>query len=143
MGVEDDVAIGNRGATIVEERDVAYMKNTSGAQRVQGDVVMLKAVAAGDEVDVPNGVGVDNVFGMILETIDNNAYGYIQTYGWTRRLKATNAGGNIAVGDFLCTENGVRARLAAAGDMAFAIALEACVVADSYIDALIIKPRKL
>ena len=134
----------NQGATNVQDKKLTYMKNTSGGALAAGDVVMIKAVAAGDEFTTPGGVGVDNVLGMLVEGINNNGYGYVQILGKTTILKATNAGGgNIAIGDFLCTEVGVRARKAAAGDMAFAIALEACAVADLVIDALIITPRKI
>jgi len=100
-------------------------------------------VAAGNEVTTPAAVGEDQVFGMLGENIVNNAYGYVQVGGKTTLLKATNAGGNIAIGDFLCTEIGNRARLAAAADMAFAISLEDCDAVDQVIDALLIVPRKI
>jgi len=133
----------NRGIQITDVKDYIYIKNTSGAQRVTGDVVRHKAVAVGNEFDMPTANGEDSVLGMVAETINNNAYGYVQVLGMTTVLKATNAGGNIAIGDYLCTENGVRARLAGAGDMAFARALEACAAADCTIDALIISPMKI
>jgi len=120
-----------------------YVKNTSGAGRAAGDVARHKAVAAGNEFDVPTANGEDSVLGMVTETIANNGWGYVQLLGWTPYLKSTNAGGNIVIGDYLCTEIGVRARLAGAGDMAFARALEACAAANCTIDALLIKPMKI
>jgi photosystem II stability/assembly factor-like uncharacterized protein len=141
-------AFGNDSDFIFEPSKIlyprfVYVKNTSGAGRAAGDVARHKAVAAGDEFDVPTANGEDSVLGMVAETIANNAYGYVQILGKTTLLSATNAGGNIAVGDFLCTENGTRARLAGAGDMAFARALEACAAANCTIDALLIKPMKI
>jgi len=100
-------------------------------------------VAAGDEYDIPTAVGEDSVLGMVAQNTANNDYGLVQVAGKTTLLKATNAGGNIVIGDYLCTENGVRARLAAAGDMAFARALQACAAANCAIDALIISPMKI
>lgn len=138
--VRDD----NRGIEITDVKDYVYIKNTSGNNRVAGDVVSLKAVAAGNEFTDPAGVGEDQVLGMLAEDIDNNAKGYVQVLGKTTILKATNVGGdNIAIGNFLCTEAGQRARKAAAGDMAFAIALEVCDAADVTIDALLIVPRAI
>jgi len=133
----------NREIEITQVKDYAYVKNTSGGDLVAGDVVSHKAVAAGNEVATPAAVGEDQVFGMLGENIINNAHGYVQVGGKTTLLKATNAGGNIAIGDFLCTEIGNRARLAAAGDMAFARALEVCDAADVTIDALIFSAMKL
>jgi len=133
----------NREIEITQVKDYAYVKNTSGGDLVAGDVVSHKAVAAGNEVTTPAAVGEDQVFGMLGENIVNNAYGYVQVGGKTTLLKATNAGGNIAIGDFLCTEIGNRARLAAAADMAFAISLEDCDAVDQVIDALLIVPRKI
>ena len=132
-----DENIGQNIALIEVHR---YVKNTSGAQRVAGDVVSLKAVAAGNEVAVPAAAGEDNVYGMVAETINDNAWGYVQVKGKTTVLKSTNAGGAIAIGDTLCTEIGVRAQLAVAGGQVFARALEACAAADCTIDAFIKSP---
>jgi len=135
--VEDD----NRGIEITQIKHFRRVKNTSGAQRTAGHVVSLKAVAAGNEIDVPAAVGEDDVYGMIAETINNNDFGLVQVKGKTTALKATNAAGNIAIGDKLCTEaTGVRAQLAGVGDQAFARALEACAAADCTIDAYIMSP---
>lgn len=133
--VEDN----NRGIEIVQIKMYRRVKNTSGVQRVLGDVISLKAVAAGNEVTAPAAVGERQVYGMVAETIDNNASGLVLVKGFTDALKATNVGGgNIAIGDFLITENGVRARKnAAVTDPIFARALEACAAANCTIDAFI------
>jgi len=132
----------NRGITIDQIKMFRRVKNTSGAQRVAGDVVSLKAVAAGNEVTAPAAIGERQVYGMVAETINANAWGLVQVKGKTIVLKSTNVGGgNIAIGDFLITENGVRARKAAANtDPIFARALEACAAADCVIDAYIMSP---
>ena len=132
----------NQGIDMTQVQEFVYMKNTSGVGRTIGHVVRHKAVAAGNEFDVPTANGEDSVLGMVAEAIANNDFGYIQVAGKTIYLVATNTGGNIAIGDYLCTEAGVRARLAAAGDMTFARALEACAAADCTIDALIMSPMK-
>ncbi|MBA7641705.1 hypothetical protein ES703_49390 [subsurface metagenome] len=138
--VQDD----NRDITQVQVKHLIYVQNTSGGNLLTGNVVKYNAAAGSVGFTTPTAVGEDGVWGMLVEDIDNNAYGYIQVLGGTTLLDATNVvGGNIVIGDFLCTENGVRAQKAAAGDMAFAIALEDCAVADAVIDALIITPRKL
>ena len=125
-------------------RHMVYVKNVSGGNRVAGNVMSYSAVGAADmAITDPAGVGEDQVWGMLAENIDNNAYGYMLVKGGTAILDATNAGGAIAIGDFLCSEAGNRARLAAAGDMAFAIALEAGDAVDLELDALLIVPRKI
>jgi parallel beta-helix repeat protein len=136
--VEDN----NRGIQLDQIRHYRRVQNTSGAQRVAGDVVSLKAVANGYEVTAPAAVGERQVFGMVAETINNNDWGLVQVKGKTTALKATNAGGgNIVIGDNLITENGVRARKAAAAtDPIFARALEACAAANCTIDAYIKSP---
>lgn len=135
--VEDD----NEGIIITDIKMYRLVKNTSVAQRVAGDVVSLKAVVAGDEVDVPTAAGEDQVYGMIAETIAINAYGYVQVKGKTTVLKSTNGAGNIVIGDFLVTEAaGIRAQLYVAGNQAFARALAACAAADCTIDAYIKSP---
>jgi len=135
------VADDNRDIEITQIKHLRWVEQTSGGALVVGDVVSLKAVAAGNEVTTPAAIGEDQVYGMLAENIADSAYGYVQVKGGTVLLKATNAGGNIVVGDFLCTEaGGTRARLAGAGDQVFARALEACAVADLVIDAYIKSP---
>ncbi len=143
-GTRTIVTDDNRGISPVQVKHLIYVQNTSGGNLLTGNVVKYNAAAGSVGFTTPTAVGEDGVWGMLVEDIDNNAYGYIQVLGGTTLLDATNVvGGNIVIGDFLCTENGVRAQKAAAGDMAFAIALEDCAVADAVIDALIITPRKL
>jgi parallel beta-helix repeat protein len=141
-GTLTEVEDNNRGIKINQIKMFRYMKNTSGVQRVAGDVVSLKAVAAGNEVTAPAAVGERQVYGMVAETINDTAWGLIQVKGKTTALKGTNVGGgDIAIGDNLITENGVRARKAAAAtDPIFARALEALAAADGVIDAYIVSP---
>lgn len=138
------IAKNNYGGSSLEEREVRRMKNTSGGNLTAGAVVTIKSVAAGNEVETSNVQGSDKIFGMLCEDIDNNADGCVLVLGKTTILRATNTDGNIAIGDFLCQSSVVEeAGLAGAGDMAFAIALEACAAVDCSIDALLITPRKL
>jgi len=137
--VRDD----NRDITPVQIKHLIYVQNTSGGNLLQGNVVKYNAAAGSVGFTSPTAVGDDGVWGMLREDIANTAWGYIQVLGGTTLLDTTNAGGAIVIGNFLCAENGVRARLAAAGNMVFAIALEDCDAANCVIDALIIKPRKL
>jgi len=126
-------------------KKILRMKNTSGGALVEGDVVTFKAAAGGDEVTTTTTSGDDYVFGMAMESISNNNYGSILTEGYTTKLKVDGTT-DIAIGDFLCTFTTAKiAQKATAGDMAFAIALEAYTTNDSngVIDALLITPRKL
>ena len=136
---------GNLGAEITDEKVYVTSKNTSGGALAAGDVVILKSVAAGNEITTTITAGDDKVFGMAAEAIADNASGLVLVEGKTVALKV-NGTTAIDIGDFLCTytEAGISQR-AAAGDMAFAIALEAYAVADSngVIDALLISPRKI
>lgn len=138
-------AYNNLGASVLEEKKFDQMKNTSGGALVAGNVVVYKAVAAGDEFDTTVAAGDDMIYAMLDEGINNNAYGSVQTLGKTTKLKV-NGTVAIGVGDHISTMNvaGI-GRQAAAGHMAFAIALEAYAVADSngVIDALLITPRKI
>ncbi len=132
----------NLGVDSLIEKDFRKMKNTSGGALVAGDVVVLKSVAAGDEVTTTVAQGDDKVFGMLEENIADNAYGYIQILGKTVRLKVDGTD-DIVIGDFIgtFTTAGIACK-AGAGDMVFAIALEAYTTDDSngVIDALLISP---
>ena len=137
--VEDD----NREIGVNQVKRYVYMKNTSAAQRVAGDVVIFKsAIAAGDEFTTTVTLGDDHVLGIVAETIAINAYGYVQVAGKTTVLKGSNDNGNIAIGDFLCaSDTAVEAVLAGAGHTTFAIALEALAAAGpTALDALLINP---
>lgn len=135
----------NRGIEITQVKDYAYVKNTSGGALAAGDVVTLKSVAAGNEITTTTAQGDDKVFGMVAETIANTASGLVQVLGKTTALKVDGTT-DIAIGDLLgtFTTAGITQK-AAAGDMAFAVALEAYTTDDSngVIDALLITPRKL
>lgn len=133
----------NVGVPTTQERRSVRMKNTSGGTVAAGGLVTFKSVANGDEVTTTTAAGDTKVFGMAEEAINNNAYGYIQVSGKTTLLKV-NGTTDIAIGDYLTsfTTAGIAAK-ATAGQMAFAIALEAYTTDDSngVIDALIVSPR--
>lgn len=136
---------GNSGVNVGMKKKFYRMKNTSGGALAAGDTVVLKAVAAGDEITTTVNQGDDMVFGTLDEAINNNLYGQVQTEGETVKLKV-NGVINIGIGDLLGTFTAAGiAQQAQAADMAFAIALEAYAGADSngVIDALLITPRKV
>lgn len=136
--IEDD----NEGITISDIKMYRYVHNTSGGARAAGDVVRLKAVAAGNEITTTAVLGDDMVYGMVAEVINNDAWGHVQVKGKTPDvLSVSNDHGNIAIGDPLCTnDTATEACLAGAGDMAFAIAHEVCEDANCTIPAFIKSP---
>ena len=150
---ENDVAVlslNNLGGSTTTEKRFMWMKNTSGGTLTQGTAVVFKSVADGDEITTTTSQGDDKVFGMVLSgvvsgSINDDNYGYILTEGFTTKLKVDGTT-DIAIGDYLgtFTTAGI-AMKAAAGDMAFAIALEAYTTDDSsgIIDALLVSPRKI
>jgi hypothetical protein len=133
----------NFGVTPAFEKKVFTMVNGSGTTINAGDVVILKSVAGSDEVTHTTTAGDDKVFGICTNTNTNGQVAYIQTLGKTTVLKADGTT-DIAVGDFLTTFTtaGISAK-ATAGDMVYAIALEAYTTNDSngVLDALLISPR--
>lgn len=133
----------NQGLPASDVKKYVRMKNTSGAALAAGNVVILKSVAAGNEVTTTITGGDSKVFGMAIEPINDAAWGRIQILGKTTSLKV-NGIVDIAVGDYLSTytEAGI-AKKASSGETAFAIALEAYAGDDSngVIDALLISPR--
>lgn len=142
----------NQGAPVTLEKSYLRMTNTSGATINAGNVVTLKAVAAGTEVTTTTTTSDALVFGVATAAISNTASGYIQVSGKTTLL-TVNGTADIAIGDLLTTYTsaGIAKKAAPAtlgvtlGDLAFAIALEAYTTDDSsgVIDALIIEPRRL
>jgi len=134
----------NRDITPVQVKRLVLAQNTSGGALTIGNVVSYESAAGAVGFETPTAIGDPKVWGMLAENIADNAYGYIQVLGGTVLLDATNVGGGaIVIGDLLCAEVGSRARKAAAGHTAFALALENCDIADGVIDALIIKPRMI
>jgi len=135
----------NKGGSFATSIDLKNVSNTSGGALAVGDVVVHKSAASGDEVTTTTTQGDDKVCGMLLDALADDADGKLLIEGKTKLLKV-NGTTNIAVGDFLCTYTvaGISAK-AGAGDMCFAISLEAYSTADSsgVIDALLISPRKI
>lgn len=122
-----------------------YLKNTSGTTSTAGSVVILKSVAAGDEVTTTTTLGDSKVFGVINEAVSNNQFGPVITRGRVTNLRV-NGTTDIAIGDFLSTysEAGIAAK-ASNGHMVFAIALAAYTTNDSLgsISAILIDPFML
>lgn len=127
------------------DKKLEYLKNTSGGALAAGDIVILKSVAAGNEVTTTTTAGDTKVYGMAAEAISDNAFGYIQVHGKTTKLKVDGTT-DIAIGDFISafTTAGIGQK-ASSGNTAIAIALEAYATNDSngVIDALIISPRQV
>lgn len=89
--------------------------------------------------------GDDKVFGIAAETIANSAYGRFQIAGKTTALKVDGTT-DIAAGDLLSTFTTAKiAKKASAGDMCFAVALEAYTANDSsgVIDAVLLPWRTI
>lgn len=126
-------------------RKYIVMKNTVGTTIAAGSPVIINSVATGDEVVTTTTSGDDKVIGVADAAITNNEWGRILVEGYSTIVRA-NGTTDIAIGDFLTTDtNAGIAKKAAAGDMAFAIALEAYSTDDTagVIDALIIQPRAI
>lgn len=141
-GVLTHVEDNNIGIEITQIKHFRRVKNTSGGALAAGDVVVLKAVAAGNEITTTVVQGDDSVYGMVAEPLMNGDFGLVQVKGKTTDLKV-NGTVAIAIGDLLGTYTvGGIAMKAGAGDQAFARALEAYAVADSagVIDAYIKSP---
>lgn len=126
-------------------KEVVRMKNTSGAGVVAGDILVLKAVATGDEVTTTTTGGDNQLLRgggfMAIETIANNAYGRFLRKGFTTALKVDGTT-DIAIGDRLTTFTSAGiAKKAAVGDPYFATALEAYITDDSLgvIDAILVE----
>lgn len=133
----------NAGPLVNETKQFSYMKNTSGGALVAGNLVVWKAVAAGNEVTTTTTAGDDKVFGVMIDAPANNAFGRVQTLGKNTLLKVDGTT-DIAVGDPITTFTtaGIGAK-AAAGDMIIGYALEAYTANDSLgvIDVLLVTPR--
>jgi len=143
----DDISVqstGNTGGNTRTEKNYMQMLNTSGGTVAQGGVVVLKAVADGDEITTTTTAGDDNVFGMAMFSHADNAWGAILTEGYTTKLKVDGTT-DIAIGDYLGTFTTAGIASKVTSGMAFAVALEAYTTDDSsgVINALLITPRKV
>lgn len=133
----------NAGSIINENKKYVYMKNTSGGAMSAGQLVVWKAVAAGNEVTTTTTAGDDKVFGIMIDAPANNAFGRVQTLGKNTLLKVDGTT-DIAIGDPITTFTtaGIGAK-ATTGDMIIGYALEAYTANDSLgvIDVLLVTPR--
>ena len=134
--------LGNSGASEATEKISSLFKNTSGGSLAEGDAVILKSVAANDEVTTTTTAADNKVVGIALGAITNNSTGYICTKGTcTAKVNGTT---DIAIGDYLTTYTsaGILAK-ATAGQTAIAIALAAYTADDSsgLISVRVIPPR--
>ncbi len=138
-----NMAHNNAGVSLGDAKTFYRMKNTSGGDLLAGHVVVIKQVAAGDEFTTTVALGDEYTLGMLETDTVNNAYGPVQTRGFTSKLKV-NGAVNIGIGDHLVTTNSAGiARKSAANNMFFAMALEAYAGADDngVIDAILFPPR--
>lgn len=141
----DAVVLGTTGGSPMTEKSIHHMYNGHGSTISSGRVVVLRPSTHNDEVIMSTTLGDDRVFGMAMEAINSGERGRILVEGYTTILEV-NGVTDIAKGDFLtCYTSTGKACKASAGDMAFAIALEAYTADNSsgVIDAFIIKPRKI
>ena len=124
-------------------KTMKYLKNTSGGTLSAGQAVILKSVAANDEVTTTTTAGDNKIWGIVASSsIANNAYGNITVYGTTNaKVDGTT---DIAVGDFLSafTTAGILQK-ATTGQTAIAIALASYTADDSNgtIVVRVISPR--
>lgn len=132
----------NSGASQATEKTASLYKNTSGGSLAEGNAVILKSVAANDEVTTTTTAGDNKLIGIALGSITNNSTGYICTVG-TCNAKVDGTT-DIAIGDYLTsyTTAGILAK-ATAGQTAIAIALAAYTADDSNgtISVRVIPPR--
>jgi len=138
-----DNVLGGPTSGFKSHQIVYGMENGSGGTISAGMVVVFKADSDGDVVTTTTTVGDDKVVGVAMVSMTDGRPASVMVQGKTTLLKV-NGTTDIAIGDFLSTysEAGIAAK-ASAGDMVFAIALEAYTTNDSagVIDALIISPR--
>lgn len=144
--IYDNRFVGGTTATAggqVLTNKIITVRNSSGATINAGEIVVFRALAAGNEITTTTTGGDPKVYGMALTAISNNTNGSVLVDGKTTLLKV-NGTTDIAVGDFISsyTTAGIGQK-ATAGQTAIAIALEAYSTDDSsgVIDALIIPPR--
>lgn len=135
----------NMGVAPPDEKEFMYVKNTSGGTLGAGTLVVRKAVAAGNEITTTTTASDPNVFGVVVSSVTDTSFTYVQTLGKNTVLKADGTI-DIAIGDYLTTSGtaGV-ARKALPGDVAIAVALEAYTTNDTngVIDCLILPPFQL
>lgn len=125
--------------------EYVYMYNSSGADRDAGTVVVTAITHDPMRFFYVTAVGGDDLIkGVLMEDTLAATHGRVQKIGPCPKVHVNNDNGDIAIGDFLCASTtNDQAYKAAADDMAFAQALEACALPDCDIKALLITPRRL
>lgn len=123
------------------ERKVWKMQTGTGLR--QGYVLVWEPSARGMLATTTITNGDKKVVGMCdLPTTLSSSPSSILIEGFTPSLYANNSGASIAIGDYLSTySHSYYSKKAIAGEMAFAIALEAPSTGTAQIDALLITPR--
>ena len=144
IGTGNIQSLGNLFEGTRTRRIPLIMKNTSGGALSNGNVVVLKSVATGDEITTTTSVGDNKVFGMLNGAGNNNEWKPVLVEGMTTVLKV-NGTIDIAIGDYLCchSDAGIAQKANTTGQMVFAVALEAYSTDDSngIIDAYILRNR--
>lgn len=135
----------NLGASNLQELETIIMQNKQGGNIVAGDTVILVSAGAGNQVSHTTSGGDARLFGVVAETIANDAYGHVAVNRGKIVTLKVDGTTDIAINDYLTsfTSAGI-ARKAASGELAHAIALEAYTTNDSagVIDALLIPIRQ-
>ena len=136
----------NQGGSSVEDTNIKWMKNTSGGTIAAGALVVLKSVAAGNEITVSTTAGDPNLYGMNIASLTDTSWGYVQTLGKTTLLKV-NGTAAIGIGDWITQKAGTAGIgvKAVTGNTVIAKALEAYSGADDngVIDAILVSPRTI
>jgi len=133
----------NEGLSTAEQRKLFNMKNTSGSTFAQGTVVVLKSVAAGNEVTTTTTAGDNTVFGVSVDAPTTTTFGFVQTEGYCFAVNVDGTGTAIAIGDYLsCHTSAGVAHKAVAGETVFARALAASSLANT-IACMLVQPFKI
>lgn len=135
----------NRGMSQNQERRVVVMKNTSGANMVNGYAVIQGNVATADEITTTTIASDYRIFGIAYDTNATTSQGWVVVEGYHPGAKV-DGNINIGIGDLLTTHTVTGAlRKANFGDNVIAKALGAYSTNDSNgsIPVLVFRPYKL
>lgn len=130
-------------AIFSNERQIySAVKNSSGGTMPPGAVAIHSSTSPGDSFSTTTTNGDKKVCGMVVETTTNASVGGVLVTGFTTLLYANNSASSISIGDYLSTySHAYYAKKAVAGEMVFAIAMEAPSTSTAQIDAMLISPR--